>query len=438
VPDLTGHRSPLPGPPGYHAPVNEPPPSAPPPPAPPSAASPTAGGKRAVSLALNTDQVVVTLVRWLLVILIIGIAWYALSYLAVVLWPVVVALAIAYMLDPVLERLVARGLSRAMAARLLLFLFAGALASVVTVLVIFVPHQVEVFIDSLPAMLERAQELSMKWFSFDLERHLTAEELTSVLENALGPLDKLAVVALARTLTVLTYVIELLLMILFAYYLLLEWPTITGRIMRTVPPRRRTYVLDVLTEIDGVVSGWVRGQAIVTSLLAVLYAAAFWIIDLPLAIPLGLVVGALTIIPFIGTFVGLAVTAVVIVLNWPGPGVTIAVGAVFVVLHLLEAAVLTPKIVGHKVGLSESAALFAVLAGGKLLGFIGIVLAVPLAATGAVLMRHLVRRYEKSSFFGDEADALVSVTPAMALMMTQERPSGTVRVSGDDDGGTAG
>jgi predicted PurR-regulated permease PerM len=282
-------------------------------------------------------------------------------------------------------------------------------------------------------MLARAQELSMKWFSFDLQSHLTADELTSVLENALGPLDQLAVVALARTLTVLTYVVELLLMILFAYYLLLEWPTITSRVMRIVPPRRRTYVLDLLTEIDAVVSGWVRGQAIVTSLLAVLYAIAFWIIGLPLAIPLGLVVGALTIIPFVGTFVGLAVTAIVIVLNWPGGGVAAAVGAVFVVLHLLEAAVLTPKIVGHKVGLSESAALFAVLAGGKLLGFIGIVLAVPLAATAAVLIRHGVRRYEKSTFFGDEADALVKVTPAMALMMTRERPEGTIPVEGTDE-----
>ena len=380
-------------------------------------------------ISLNTDPVVVTLIRWLLVILIVGLAWYALSYLAAVLWPVVVAFAIAYMLDPVLERLVRRGLSRAAGARLLLFLFAGSLAAIVTVLVIYVPHQIEVFIEGVPAMLARAHKLSMEWFHFDLQSHLTAGELQEVAENALGPLDHLAVVALARTLSVLTYVVEMLLMILFAYYLLVEWPTITTRVVRMVPPRRRTYVLDLLGEIDSVVSGWVRGQAIVTSLLAVLYAAAFWAIGVPLAIPLGLVVGALTIIPFIGTFVGLAVTAIVIVLNWPGGAVAGAVGGVFVVLHLLEAAVLTPKIVGHKVGLSESAALFAVLAGGKLLGFIGILLAVPLAATAAVLIRHGVRRYERSTFFGDEADALVPVTPAMALMMTHERPDGTVPAS---------
>ena len=374
---------------------------------------------------LVNDALTASLVRGLLILVFVIVGWWALSYLATVLWPVVLALAVAYMLDPVLERLVARGMSRGAAARLLLFGFAGAIAAVVTVLVIYVPHQVEVFIDGLPAMLARAHVLAMKYFSFDLNSHLTPEELQRVIEGALGPLDHLAIVALAQTLSVLTLVVELLLVILFAYYLLLEWPTITSKLIRMVPPRRRTYVLDLLGEVDGVVSGWVRGQAIVTSLLAVLYAIAFWVIGLPLAIPLGLVVGGLTIIPFIGTFVGLAITAVVIVLNWPGGGVTAAVGATFVVLHLLEAAVLTPKIVGHKVGLSESAALFAVLAGGKLLGFIGILLAVPLAATAAVLLRHAVRRYEKSTFFGDEADAIVPVTPAMALMMTEERPEGT-------------
>jgi len=102
-----------------------------------------------------------------------------------------------------------------------------------------------------------------------------------------------------------------------------------------------------------------------------------------------------------------------------------AVAIVFVVLHLLEAAVLTPKIVGHRVGLSESGALLAVVAGGKLLGFVGVVLAVPIAATLAVLVRYAVRYYERTHFFGHESDADVIVTPSMALIMpgTQWTPA---------------
>src|SRR5689334_10886746 len=93
------------------------------------------------------------------------------------------------------------------------------------------------------------------------------------------------------------------------------------------------------------------------------------------------------------------------------------VGAVILVLHLLEAGVLTPKIVGHRVGLGEASALLAVVAGGKLLGFVGVVLAVPIAATFAVLVRYAVRYYETTAFFGHESDADIEVTPAMALIM---------------------
>jgi hypothetical protein len=90
---------------------------------------------------------------------------------------------------------------------------------------------------------------------------------------------------------------------------------------------------------------------------------------------------------------------------------------VILCLHLLEAAVLTPKIVGHRVGLSESGALLAVVAGGKLLGFVGVVLAVPIAATTAVLVRYAIRYYEHTAFFGHESDADVVITPAMAIIM---------------------
>src|SRR5204863_7339250 len=118
-----------------------------------------------------------------------------------------------------------------------------------------------------------------------------------------------------------------------------------------------------------------------------------------------------------GTFVGAAISILVLLLDWHGGTMIAEVAGVFVAFHLLEAAVLTPKITGHKVGLSESGALFAVIAGGKLLGFVGVVLAVPIAATVAVLLRFAVRYYEHTSFFGHESDADVVITPAMALIM---------------------
>lgn len=385
--------------------------------------------------SLATDPLVFGMVRWLLILVFVVIGWNVLSTLASILAPILAAMGIAYLLDPVLERLVARGMSRALAATILLFSFLGTIVGLLIFLIPIMVSQIAIFIEDLPAMVERASIWIGERTGYDLQSHLNAEELQAMLEKAAGPLQHLAEVAVGGAFAVLGFLAEVLLVPVFAYYFLLDWKHIQGRVRRIIPPRNRNRVLDILGEIDGVVSGWVRGQAIVTSLLAVLYAIAFWIFDVPLGIPLGLLVGALTIIPFVGTFVGAAITAIVILLKWPADAAWVIGGTAgtFIGLHLLEAAVLTPKIVGHKVGLSESAALFAVVAGGKLLGFVGILLAVPLAATIAVLLRHAVRYYEKSGFFGVEDDALVNVSPAMAIMMPDERAPGTRATPPDGD-----
>ena len=367
------------------------------------------------------------MVRWLLILVFVVIGWNVVSSLASILAPILAAMGIAYLLDPVLERMVARGMSRALAATILLFGFLGTIIALLVFLVPIMISQFASFIQDLPEMVERASIWIGERTGFDLQSHLNAKELQAVFEKAAGPLQHIAEVAVGGAFAVLGFLAEILLVPVFAYYFLLDWKHIQTRVKRIIPPRNRNKVLDILGEIDGVVSGWVRGQAIVTSLLSISYAVAFYVIDVPIGIPLGLLVGALTIIPFVGTFVGAGITAVVILLQWPDDSTFVisATACTFVALHLLEAAVLTPKIVGHKVGLSESAALFAVVAGGKLLGFVGILLAVPLAATIAVLLRHLVRYYEKSHFFGVEDDALVNVSPAMALVMTDERAPGT-------------
>lgn len=377
--------------------------------------------------SLLTDPLIFGMVRWLLILFFVVIGWNVVSSLASILAPILAAMGIAYLLDPVLERMVARGMSRAVAATILLFGFLGAIVGLLIFLIPIMITQIAAFIEDLPQMIERASIWIGERTGFDLQSHLNARELQAMLEKAAGPLQHVAEVAVGGAFAVLGFLAEILLVPVFAYYFLLDWKKIQTRVKRIIPPRNRNRVLDILGEIDGVVSGWVRGQAIVTSLLAVLYAIAFYIIDVPLGIPLGLLVGALTIIPFVGTFVGAGITAIVILLKWPDNAsfVITATAGTFVALHLLEAAVLTPKIVGHKVGLSESAALFAVVAGGKLLGFVGILLAVPIAATVAVLLRHAVRYYEKTNFFGVEDDALVNVSPAMALVMPDEKAAGT-------------
>jgi predicted PurR-regulated permease PerM len=364
---------------------------------------------------------VLNLLRWLLIMVFVVLGYFVLSYLAGVLAPILTALGIAYLLNPVLERLVRQGVSRAVGAALLLITFVAIVAIAVTFFAPTVAHQLSEFVTNLPQFVENltvwAHEHVGVQLPSDWKHYVASDHLQTVLSDASGPLREIATAAVGGVFSVLGVLAELLLIPVFSYYFMTDWPNLLRRIDHMVPPRRRADVHGVARDIDRVVAGWVRGQAIVTATLAILYAIGFTAIGMPLSLPIGLLVGSLTVIPFVGTFVGASIALLVTLAAGGGPQMLGMVAGVILCLHLLEAGALTPKIVGHRVGLSESGALLAVVAGGKLLGFVGVVLAVPIAATTAVLVRYAVRFYEHTAFFGHESDADVVVTPAMALIM---------------------
>ncbi|HWO25221.1 MAG TPA: AI-2E family transporter [Kofleriaceae bacterium] len=364
---------------------------------------------------------VLVLVRWLLILLFVVLGWVVLAYLAHVLAPILAALGIAYLLNPVVEWLRERGLSRTLATGLVLVSFIAVIVVGISLAVPAIAEQVSDFAADLPSFVANLSGWAEERFGVEIPRdwtqYLSSEEAKSALGEASGPLRHLAAVALGGIFSVIAVLAEMLLVPVFAFYFLADWPNLWRRLDHVIPPRRRETVRELVRQIDSVVSNWVRGQAIVTSTLAILYAICFTAVGMPLSVPIGLLVGALTVIPFVGTVVGAGIAALVTLGAGAGVETLALVGGVILVLHLLEAAVLTPKIVGHRVGLGEASALLAVVAGGKLLGFVGVVLAVPIAATFAVLVRVAIRYYETTAFFGHESDADVEVTPAMALIM---------------------
>jgi predicted PurR-regulated permease PerM len=359
----------------------------------------------------QTSQVI-GMLRWLLIALFVVLAWIVLSYLTGVLAPVLAALGIAYLLHPVLDRMAARGMSRSLGAALLLVSFIATIVIAVVLLAPKVADQLTDFIRDLPTMYDNLSAWTKQHFSVELPA-----DWKSYLTTESAQASHFASEAVGSVLHLLGVMAESLLVPVFAFYFMVDWPHLVRRIDHVVPPRRRREVREVAREIDSVVAGWVRGQAIVTTILAALYAIGFTLVGMPLSLPIGLLVGMLTVIPFVGTFVGASIALLVTLGNGGSTETLGAVGGVILCLHILEAGVLTPKIVGHRVGLSETGALFAVVAGGKLLGFVGVVLAVPIAATTAVVVRYAVRYYEHTEFFGHESDADVVITPAMALIM---------------------
>jgi predicted PurR-regulated permease PerM len=368
----------------------------------------------------DTTQVL-SLLRWLLIMVFVVLAYFVLSYLAAVLAPILTAFGIAYLLNPLLERLVKRGASRVVGAGLLLATFVALLSIAITFFAPMVAHQLSEFVTNLPRFFDNISAWTKQHLDVEIpsdwKTYVANDRLRSALGEASGPVREIASAAVGGVFSVLGVIAELLLIPVFSFYFLTDWPNILRRLDHMVPPRRRADVREIARDIDRVVAGWVRGQAIVTTVLAILYAIGFTVVGMPLSLPIGLLVGALTVIPFVGTFVGASIALLVTLAAGGDARMLIMVAGVILCLHLLEAAVLTPKIVGHRVGLSESGALLAVVAGGKLLGFVGVVLAVPIAATTAVLVRYAIRYYEHTSFFGHESDADVVITPAMALIM---------------------
>lgn len=168
--------------------------------------------------SLATDPLVFGMVRWLLILVFVVIGWNVLSTLASILAPILAAMGIAYLLDPVLERLVARGMSRALAATILLFSFLGTIVGLLIFLIPIMVSQIAIFIEDLPAMVERASIWIGERTGYDLQSHLNAEELQAMLEKAAGPLQHLAEVAVGGAFAVLGFLAEVLLVPVFAYY----------------------------------------------------------------------------------------------------------------------------------------------------------------------------------------------------------------------------
>ena len=370
------------------------------------------------------ERQLVTMLRWLLYLVFIVIGFLMLRVLGPVLTPLLAAAAVAYLLDGAVDRLAARGVPRTAAVGGMLL---GFIAIVVALLVVVVPiisQELTRFAVALPGLVERTAawlatehgiEVPDDWQAF-----LKGQEFRSFLEDAVGPVSRAAAAAVGGVFGFLGWLAELLLVPVFAFYFLVDWDQIVARAHAFVPPRHRVQVAEVAREIDQAVSGWVRGQLMVMAALAALYAVAFKIIGLHLGVTVGIVAGLLSIIPFLGVFVGAALAGLMLVLDWQGPQQLLAVGAVFLVMQVVEAVVLTPRLVGKRVGLGEVGALFAVLAGGQLLGFAGVLLAVPIAASVAVLVRRALRYYEASAFFTEGAELEVAAAAAAAQRVAPE------------------
>lgn len=335
-----------------------------------------------------------------------GLGLLALLYaLSPILSPFLLAAILAYICNPVTDRLSGLGLPRLASVVLVLLALGGLFAGLALIILPLLAEESAVLAARAPEALTLANQKLAPWLQhnfgirlrFDpasLQKYAVAnwDTVSGVLERLLDSL-KIGGVALVGL------AINLMLAPVVMFYLLLDWHGLLARIRNAIPRPWQAKLTGMAADIDAVLSQYLRGQILVMLILAVYYSLALWLAGIPSALPLGLITGLLIFIPYLGFSTGFVLALLVAVLQFAGWEPVLGVLVVYGIGQLLESFVLTPFLVGERIGLHPLAVIFALMAFGQIFGFFGVLLALPASAALVVALRELRRLYLASRFY---------------------------------------
>jgi predicted PurR-regulated permease PerM len=323
-----------------------------------------------------------------------------------VLLPFVAALVLAYLLAPLADRLERLGLNRTIASLLIVSSVVLAILALVLLLVPLVVEQGLALAADLPGYFARMRELltdpARPWLQW-LGGDDSSKTVSEFAKQAAAWLAGFAASLWAGGKALVSFASLLIIMPVVTFYLICDWHDMIEHLDSWIPVRHRETVRTLARDIDAAISGFLRGQLSVCCILGAFYAIALTSIGLNFGLLIGLLSGLLTFVPYIGSLTGLLVaTSVAVAQFWPNWKWIVAVVAIFLIGQFLEGNVVTPKFVGSRVGLHPVWMIFAMFAFGYLFGFIGLLVAVPLAAAIAVLSRFGLRQYLASPLYTGE------------------------------------
>ena len=342
--------------------------------------------------------------------------WAAVALvLAVLLWllgpmltPFAVGAAIGYFLDPLVCRLERRGIPRAVAAATLVTLMMTALIGTLVLVLPILASEATTLLRALPELYEDAQR-TLAWQFAGLQRTDVGEALEQFAARLRDMLADASVSVFGGVIAGLNGVFRAVLfwvvMPVVAFYLLMDWQRILRQLDDLLPRANVHTVRGLARDIDAALAGYVRGVAVVCTILAVYYAVALTVAGLPYGVLVGVIAGAISFIPYIGAFVGGALAIGLAMWQfWDTPLVILLVVGIFAVGQILEGQFLVPRLVGNSINLHPLWVIFAVMAFGFLFGLAGAIIAVPLAAALGVLVRFAVAEYRSSAIYTGQVD----------------------------------
>lgn len=332
--------------------------------------------------------------------------------LAPVLTPFAIAATFAYLFDPLVERLQRLRLGRGLATAIVFLTLTLLLILVLLWLIPYLQHQVAIFIRRLPDWIAWLQTDAVPWLNakFDLELETPdAQQLAGVLQQHWKEAGGLAATVLASVsksgFALVTWSVHVLIVPVAFFYLLRDWRGMIAHIHDLLPRSIEPIAVRLARESDQTLGGFLRGQLSVMIVLGVMYAIGLFAIGLDVGPLIGIIAGLISFVPYLGAITGVLMGMIAALVQYHDWIHIVAVLIVFGVGHLVEGYVLVPRLVGEKIGLHPLAVIFAILAGGELFGFLGVLLALPIASVAMVLLRYAHARYRASELYGSGREA---------------------------------
>ena len=333
-------------------------------------------------------------------------------FLHPILTPFLVAIVLAYMFDPVVDRLERAGLSRTWGTVAVFGLLTVIMMTLLLVLVPLLAKQLLKLYQLAPLVLDWLQHTAMPWVQAKLglsDSFWKFDKIKAAITEHMGQATDIVGIVLsqatASSLALIGFLANLVLIPVVAFYLLRDWNIMMAKIRGLLPRARADQIVSLAKECHDVLGAFVRGQLLVMLALGVIYSAGLMLVGLELGLLIGLMAGIAAIVPYMGFIVGIGAALVAGLFQFGGDLYPmLGIVAVFMIGQALEGTVLTPLLVGDKIGMHPVAVIFAILAGGELFGFTGVLLALPVAAVIMVLVRHVQDLYKDSQVYKGSED----------------------------------
>lgn len=341
---------------------------------------------------------------WFLAILFaFGLTFYLLQP---ILLPFVLGGLIGYLGDPLVDKLEQRGLGRSLGVSVVFLLFAAIFAVGLLIAIPAMLNQLNALVAKIPVIYQWLTGTLLPWVQTSLNvpaSQLPQIDWTAQLADNWQSLGKATATTL-RNITgsgmgLLAWFFNLALVPVVAFYLMRDWDILMAKLLGMLPRAWQENTVTMVREADEVLGAFIRGQMLVMLALGVIYSLGLWMVGVQLALVLGMVAGLASIVPYLGFIVGIASSLVAAYFQFQDWSMLLLVGLVFGIGQVLESVVLTPILVGDRIGLHPVAVIFALMAGGQIAGFVGVLVALPVSAVIMVFLRHAVAHYRSSELY---------------------------------------